>query len=300
MGGLMTRAGSASPDTNGFTSARSICVQTLEETFSAKINVTVLSRDNIVTYSPFMDSLFKALADPARRTLLDALRHRDGQTLSDLEAHLEMSRFGVMKHLKALEDAHLVTTRKVGRFKYHYLNALPLQEIMDRWVAPFLQPQAKALIDLKTRLEKDTAMSKPDFRMQTYIRCTQDALWDALTQADDMARYHFACNTVRGNAAVGRETKFIFPNGETMLRQVTTALDPKSRIAMTFVPLFMGPDAPPSHMVYLIAPQGAVCELTIEHYDIAPGQEGFAEGWARLAASLKSYLETGAALKIAM
>ncbi|MCF2904454.1 metalloregulator ArsR/SmtB family transcription factor [Octadecabacter sp. CECT 8868] len=247
-----------------------------------------------------MENIFKALSDPTRRELLDALRRRDGQTLTELEASLSMSRFGVMKHLKLLEDANLIVTRKSGRFKHHYLNALPLQDVMDRWVAPFLQPQAKALSDLKTKLEKDTSMSKPDFMMQTFIRCTQDALWDALTQADDMARYHFACNTVQGNATVGEETTFILPHGEAMLRQVTTALDPKSKIAMTFEPLFMGPDAPPSHMVYLIEPQGDTCKLTIEHYDMAPGQEGFAEGWARLAASLKSFLETGEPLKAAM
>lgn len=262
--------------------------------------VTLLSRDYLLTYSDHMEHIFKALADPTRQKLLDALRHKDGQTLTELEASLEMTRFGVMKHLKLLEDAHLIVTRKKGRFKYHYLNAAPLQEVMDRWVAPFLQPQAKALIDLKTKLEKDTLMSKPDFMMQTFIRCTQDALWDALTQADDMARYHFACNTVRGNASVGEETAFILPNGDAMLRQITTQLDPKSKIAMTFEPLFMGPDAPASHMVYLIEPQGDTCQLTIEHYDMAPGQEGFAEGWARLAASLKSYLETGEPLKAAM
>ncbi|SMX37633.1 ArsR/SmtB family transcription factor [Octadecabacter ascidiaceicola] len=247
-----------------------------------------------------MEHIFKALADPTRQKLLDALRLRDGQTLTDLEASLEMTRFGVMKHLNLLEDAGLIITRKRGRFKYHYLNALPLQEVMDRWVAPFLQPQAKALSDLKTKLEKDTRMSKPDFMMQTFIRCTQDALWDALTQADDMARYHFACNTVQGNAVVGDTTTFIRPDGSAMLKQVTTALDPKSKIAMTFEPKFMGPEAPTSHMVYLIEPQGDVCQLTIEHYDMAPGQEGFAEGWARLTASLKSYLETGEALKMAM
>ncbi|WP_375281042.1 metalloregulator ArsR/SmtB family transcription factor [Pseudooctadecabacter sp.] len=247
-----------------------------------------------------MELIFKALSDPTRRALLDALRRTDGQTLSELEATLEMTRFGVMKHLRLLEDAGLVISRKSGRFKHHYLNAGPLQDLMDRWVAPFLQPQAKALSDLKAKLEKDSKMSKPDFMMQTFIRCTQDALWDALTQADDMARYHFACNTVQGNVAVGETTTFIFPNGEAMLRQVTTALDPKSKIAMTFDPLFMGPDAPPSHMVYLIEAQDDTCKLTIEHYDMAPGQEGFAEGWARLAASLKSFLETGAPLKAAM
>ena len=247
-----------------------------------------------------MEHIFKALADPTRQKLLDALRLRDGQTLSELEASLEMSRFGVMKHLKLLEDANLIVTRKSGRFKHHYLNALPLQEVMDRWVAPFLQPQAKALADLKFQLEKDATMSKPDFMMQTYIRCTQDALWDALTQTDELARFHVYCNLVQGSTKVGDGISFIRPDGSAMLRQVSTALDPKSKIAMTFEPFFMGPDAPPSHMVYLIEQQGDTCQLTIEHYDIAPGQEGFAEGWARLAASLKSYLETGEALKLAV
>ncbi len=247
-----------------------------------------------------MDMIFKALGDPARRDLLDSLRKRDGQTLSDLEEVLAMSRFGVMKHLKVLEDAKLIVTRKVGRFKYHYLNVLPLQEMMDRWAAPFLQRQARALTELKTKLERDTDMGKPDFMMQTFIRCTQDALWSALTKADEMAAYHFACDVVQGDAVVDAATHYILPNGNAMLRQVTTAMDPKSRIAMTFDPLFMGPDAPSSHMVYLIEPQGEMCKLTIEHYNIAPGQEGFAEGWARLAASLKTYLETGSALRVAI
>ena len=100
-----------------------------------------------------------------------------------------------------------------------------------------------------------------------------------------------------GASTADNVTEFIKPDGEAMLRQVTTEMDPKTRIAMTFEPLFMGPNAPVSHMVYLIEPEGETCKLTIEHYDLAPGQEGFAEGWARLAASLKSYLETGVALK---
>jgi DNA-binding transcriptional ArsR family regulator/uncharacterized protein YndB with AHSA1/START domain len=247
-----------------------------------------------------MDTIFKALGDPARRALLDSLRKRDGQTLTELEEQLDMTRFGVMKHLKVLEDAHLIVTRRQGRFKHHYLNALPLQEMLDRWVAPFLRPQAQALSDLKSRLERETAMGKPDFMMQTFIRCSQDALWDALTKADQMAAYHFMCNEVHGDAIPGNVTRFVKPDGDDMLRQVTSQMDPKSRIAMTFEPAFMGPDAPASHMVYLIEPQGDVCKLTIEHYDMAPGQEGFGEGWARLAASLKSYLETGTALKAAM
>jgi DNA-binding transcriptional ArsR family regulator len=160
-----------------------------------------------------MDKIFKALNDPARRALLDSLRQRDGQTLTELEDQLDMTRFGVMKHLKVLEEAHLIVTRKEGRFKHHYLNALPLQEMLDRWVAPFLQPQARALSDLKSRLERQTDMGKPDFLMQTFIRCSQDALWDALTRADQIAAYHFMCNEVHGDARPGNVTRFVRPDG---------------------------------------------------------------------------------------
>lgn len=244
-----------------------------------------------------MDQLFKALNDPARRAILDRLRDRDGQTLSELEQGFDMSRFGVMKHLKLLEDSGLILTRKSGRFKYHYLNAMPLQELVDRWVAPFLRPQAHALSSLKEKLESETRMGKPDFMMQTFIRCTQDALWAALTETDQMAAYHFVCNEVRGRVDTGSAVEFIQPDGTAMLRQVAQKLDPKTRIELSFEPLFMGPDAPSSNMIYLIEPQGEICKLTIEHYGLSAGQEGFGEGWARLAASLKSYLETGVALK---
>ncbi|WP_299887026.1 metalloregulator ArsR/SmtB family transcription factor [uncultured Ruegeria sp.] len=247
-----------------------------------------------------MDILFKALNDPARREILDRLRQKDGQSLSQLEEHFDMTRFGVMKHLKLLEEAGLVLTRRQGRFKHHYLNPLPLQEMVDRWVAPFLQPQARAVSAMKLKLEMETRMGKPDFMMQTFIRCTQDALWDALTTPEQMAAYHFLCNEVRGQVSPGETVHFITPDGNEMLRQVTQKLDPKSRIEMGFEPMFMGPDAPSSQMVYLIEPQGDVCKLTIEHYNLAEGQEGFAEGWARLAASLKTWLETGSALKEAV
>jgi len=119
-----------------------------------------------------MDNIFKALNDPTRRDLLDALRRRDGQTLTDLEAHLDMTRFGVMKHLKLLEDANLIITKKQGRFKYHYLNAVPLQEVIDRWIEPLLaKPLARGMLNLKTNLEGETEMldtsEKPDFIHQT-------------------------------------------------------------------------------------------------------------------------------------
>lgn len=248
-----------------------------------------------------MDSVFKALADPARRTLLDALRQKDGQTLQELTELLDMTRFGVMKHLSVLEDAQLVVTHKKGRFKYHYLNAVPLQQTIDRWIEPMrAKPAARAVLNLKSTLERNLTMTKPDFMMQTFIRCTQDALWEALSEPESMAAYHFACDIAEGRAAEGETIRFILPDGNTMLSQSVTKVDPKSRIETTFEPNFFGPDAPSSRMVYLVEPQGPACKLTIEHYDIPEGQEGVAEGWARLAASLKSYLETGTGMKTAM
>jgi len=106
---------------------------------------------------PDDDRIFKALADPTRRYLLDKLFKRDGRTLTELESELEMTRFGVMKHLRVLEDAGLVVTRKVGREKLHYLNAVPIRLIHDRWIDKFTERHVSALTDLKRQLEEDSA-----------------------------------------------------------------------------------------------------------------------------------------------
>ena len=102
-----------------------------------------------------IDDVFKALADPTRRRLLDELFEQDGQTLSALEQRLPMSRFGVAKHLKVLEGAGLVTTRKRGREKLHYLNPVPIREVHDRWVSKYAEPWAAALTGLKKDLEEE-------------------------------------------------------------------------------------------------------------------------------------------------
>jgi DNA-binding transcriptional ArsR family regulator len=103
------------------------------------------------------DRVFKALADSTRRFLLDRLFKRDGRTLTELESELEMTRFGVMKHLRVLEDAGLVVTRKVGREKLHYLNAVPIRLIHDRWIDKFTERRVSALTNLKRQLEEDSA-----------------------------------------------------------------------------------------------------------------------------------------------
>jgi DNA-binding transcriptional ArsR family regulator len=114
----------------------------------------------LVTYYPLVsddDRVFKALADATRRHLLDRLFKRDGRTLTELESELEMTRFGVMKHLRVLEDAGLVVTKKVGREKLHFLNPVPIRLIHDRWIDKFTERRVSALTDLKRQLEEHSA-----------------------------------------------------------------------------------------------------------------------------------------------
>lgn len=241
-----------------------------------------------------MDMIFKALADPTRRELLDRLRAQDGQSLQQLQDDLDMTRFGVMKHLGVLEEAGLIVTRKQGRFKHHYLNAVPLQEAIDRWIEPLIvKSAARAVIDLKAKLEGHGPMAKPDFMMQTFVETTHDQLWDALTKGELAAQYHFACQKVDGDLVTGKGQKYILPDGNPMLELDVLDISPKDRIEMTFTPHFFGPDAPTSRCVYLLEPSGSAMKLTIEHYDVPAGHEGVGEGWARLASALKSFLEVG-------
>src|SRR5258708_5971465 len=133
-----------------------------------------------------MDEVFKALADPTRRGLLDRLFERDGQTLGELEEGLSMTRFGVMKHLKVLEEAGLLTTRKRGREKLHFLNPVPIRLVYERWVSKYAEPWAATLTDLKTELER--TMEKV---YEIYIRTTPERCWEAITTSAIRGKYTF-------------------------------------------------------------------------------------------------------------
>src|SRR6202158_6331461 len=135
------------------------------------------------------DDVFKALADSSRRLLLDSLFGDDGQTLGELSARLPgMTRFGVMKHLRLLEAAGLVVTRKVGREKLHYLTPVPIRLMHDRWTSKYAEPWVGALADLKVNLE-GPAMHRPRHIFQVYIRTTPEALWQAIIDPDVTQRY---------------------------------------------------------------------------------------------------------------
>src|SRR3989449_8176068 len=133
-----------------------------------------------------MDPVFRALADPTRRRLLDTLFKRDGQTLSALGQRLPMTRFGVMKHLRVLEEAGLVTTRRRGREKLHFLNPVPIRLVHDRWVSKYSEPWPAELSGLKQRLE--ATMEKV---FEIYIKTTPERLWEAITDSELRRRYNF-------------------------------------------------------------------------------------------------------------
>src|SRR6478609_7116383 len=133
-----------------------------------------------------VDEVFKALSDPTRRSLLDELYREDGQTLSALEARFDISRFGVMKHLKQLEESGLVVTKRRGREKLHFLNPVPIRLVHDRWVSKYAEPWTAVLSDLKQELER--TMEKV---FEIYIKTTPERLWDAITDPETRAKYNF-------------------------------------------------------------------------------------------------------------
>src|SRR5881398_3731783 len=156
-----------------------------------------------------MDEVFKALADPTRRSLLDELFSEDGQALSALEGRLPMTRFGVMKHLRVLEEAGLVTTQKRGREKLHFLNPVPIRLVHDRWVSKYAKPWAAALGGLKRQLEEETMQKLPEagFRLpendtvavfEIFIKTTPERLWEAVTDPKMRAKYSFGVETPSG------------------------------------------------------------------------------------------------------
>src|SRR5262249_9472406 len=150
-----------------------------------------LTCDCLVTYSRRVDAVFKALADPTRRSLLDELFREDGQTLRQLEERFPMTRFGVMKHLRQLEEAGLVVTRRRGREKLHFLNPVPIRLVHDRWVSKYAEPWAAALSELKTGLEFPMEPNTMEKVFEVYIRTTPERLWEAITNPEIRAHYNF-------------------------------------------------------------------------------------------------------------
>ena len=247
-----------------------------------------------------MDAVFRALADPGRRRLLDALFRRDGQTLVALEATLPaMTRFGVMKHLRVLEEAGLLTTRRIGREKRHYLNPVPIRRIHDRWTSKYAEPFTSALADLKRRLEGDEQMSKsgPRHVYEVFIRTTPERLWQAITDPELTRRYFFE-QTVASTWAQGAPYEHRAPDGTVRLEGVVVEIDPPRRLVQTFTCPDHAGDRP-SRVTWLIEKLGESCKLTLTHDDFDGETDTYrsaGKGWSAILSGLKTLLETGTPL----
>ncbi len=259
-----------------------------------------------------MDEVFKALADPSRRRLLDSLKNRRGQNLREMCAELDMARQSVSKHLAVLEAANLVTTVRRGREKLHYLNAAPINDIAERWINRYDQERIHALSDLKTALE-DTPMSKPEFVYTTYIHTTPEQLWTALTTPAFTRRYWGV--TFESDWKVG-STMTLEQDGMTIAdpAQVVLESEPYRRLTYTwhtFTPewarahglsdefLTRVTSERRSKVTFDIEPFGQMVRLTVVHDDFEPGSavlESISQGWPRVLSGLKTLLETGETL----
>jgi uncharacterized protein YndB with AHSA1/START domain/DNA-binding transcriptional ArsR family regulator len=248
-----------------------------------------------------MELVFRALADPSRRRLLDALQRRDGQTLSELDARLEMTRFGVMKHLRVLEAAGLIVTRKVGREKFHYLNPVPIRRIHDRWIRKYAEPIVATMSALKATLEGDT-MNTLKHVYEVYIRTTPEKLWEAITRPE-MTRQYFYANDVESDWKVGSPVRHKGPDGKTKLDGKVMEVVPGRKLVTTFCAVH-DPEAAkdrPSRVTWEIEPRGEVCRLTLTHDDfdgITATYKQVGLGWNPVLSGLKTLLETGKPLVI--
>ena len=247
-----------------------------------------------------MDDIFKALGDPTRRLILDLLRQRDGRTVSEIEAEIDMTRFGVMKHLGVLEDVGLITARREGRFKYLHLNVVPLQRLMDRWIDPMLRPWARRLEDLRQTLEGETTMQAAAatvYQTEIYIRTTPERLWQALTDPADTANYYFN-SAVRSDWKTGSKLSYLWPDGKEMVSGEIIEVDPPRTLVTTFIPLFSDKPGPKTRVTYGLEPMGEVVRLVLTHEGLTEADVGIRGGWVRIFNGLKTWLETGRPLAI--
>ncbi|MGW5641351.1 ArsR/SmtB family transcription factor [Saccharopolyspora sp. NPDC003752] len=258
-----------------------------------------------------MDDVFKALADPNRRQLLDNLNAHNGQTLRELCSGLDMARQSVSKHLAVLEAANLVTTVRRGREKLHYLNAEPINAITERWIDQYDRQRIRALADLKTALEQP--VNKPEFVYTTYINTTPQRLWQALTDPAFTRRYWGL--TIDTDWQPGSTMTWHVP-GTTITdpAQVVIEAEPHRKLAYTwhtFTPQWAegsGIDddtlttiaaEPRSKVTFEIEPLGDIVKLTVIHDGFEPDSTVLTmitQGWPALLSSLKTLLETGEAL----
>jgi uncharacterized protein YndB with AHSA1/START domain len=237
------------------------------------------------------DAVFKALADPTRRGLLDALFAQDGQTLGALEATTPLSRFGVMKHLRVLEQAGLVVPRRRGREKLHYLNPVPIRLVHDRWVSKYAEPWAAALGDIKTRLE--ATMEKV---FEIYVKTTPERLWQAITNPELRRKYSFGIG-VESDWAPGSDYVGVHASAPgPLVEGENLEVDPPRRLVQSFRALWSDDvrAAGTSRVTWEIEQVEDSCRLLVVHDELPEGANPeLYGGWPMVLSGLKTLLETG-------
>jgi uncharacterized protein YndB with AHSA1/START domain/DNA-binding transcriptional ArsR family regulator len=234
-----------------------------------------------------VDAVFKALADPTRRLMLDRLRESNGQTLGELCGAVEMTRQSATQHLGVLEAANLISTVRRGREKLHYLNPVPLHEIQERWIDRFERPRLRVLSSVKARSEEAAMAAIPDYVYVTYIQSTPEQVWHALTDEDLTAEYWGHRNVSDWQPGSPWQHVRTDGSGISDIDGEVLEADPPRRLAITF--------GEGTRVTFTIEPHQDIVRLTVLHENI-PDQENYdalSGGWPAVMANLKSLLETG-------
>ena len=243
-----------------------------------------------------MSPVFRALSDPSRRLLLDRLYERDGQTLGELCTHLpEMTRFGVMRHLGVLEAAALVTTRREGREKRHYLNPVPIRLMHDRWISKYAEPVIGALSAMKRHLE--APVSTFEHVYSVYIQAPPDRVWRAITEGTETAQYYYG-TSVQSSWEPGAPLVYAYPDGSVAADGKVLEIEPPNRVKMSFHARW-DPDIEaegPVEMAWVLEAQGDATKLTVTTSGLVEGSRtatDFSGGIVYIVSGLKTLVETG-------
>lgn len=247
-----------------------------------------------------MEDVFRALSDPSRRLLLDQLFRKDGQTVTELDAALpEVTRFATMKHLRILEAAGLVVTRRVGREKRHFLNPVPIRLVHDRWIRKYAEPIVGAMSELKRTLEAED-MNAPTHVYEVLIRTTPEKLWKALTDPSFTQKYFYSSRVV-STWKPGAAIEYLLPGDVKAIEGTLIDVVPNRKFSHSWHALWdekIRADAP-SKVTWEVTPMGGVCKLTVTHEDLgAETRRQITGGYVNIVSGLKSLLETGEPLVI--
>jgi uncharacterized protein YndB with AHSA1/START domain/DNA-binding transcriptional ArsR family regulator len=244
---------------------------------------------------------FRALADPSRRLLLDRLFERDGQTLGELTGYLpDMTRFGVMRHLGVLESAGLISTRKVGREKRHYLNPVPIRRIHDRWISKYAAPVVGTMSAIKDHLEAPRMAIPPDeieHVYSIYINADPERVWRAITDGDETVQYYYGTRVV-SDWAIGSRVSYDYPDGRVAADGEVLVFEPPKRLETTFL-AHWDPEAEaegPIRHLWELEPEDGATKLTVTTRGLKKGSknaEGFGSGIIWIVSGLKTFVEGG-------